>query len=102
MERYVKKCIRRGTPHCKSKLRCGVFPTGNISAWENEHNHGVEIDPHHNYHVPFDRSQLEPIIISAQLKMRSMSLCLILLKKILYSLIKKPLLQERFKVFSVT
>lgn len=30
-------------------------PTGNISAWENEHNHGVETDPHHNHHVPFDR-----------------------------------------------
>lgn len=30
-------------------------PTGNISAWENEHGHGVSTDPHHNHHVPFDR-----------------------------------------------
>src|SRR5690606_8849190 len=22
-------------------------PTGNISSWENEHNHGVATDPHH-------------------------------------------------------
>lgn len=30
-------------------------PTGNISAWENEHGHGLSTDPHHHHHVLYDR-----------------------------------------------
>lgn len=34
-------------------------PTGHITAWENEHNHGLPTDPHHHHHVPFDRKQVQ-------------------------------------------
>lgn len=34
-------------------------PTGNISAWENEHNHGVSTDPHHHHHVLYDRKPVQ-------------------------------------------
>lgn len=34
-------------------------PTGHISAWENEHDHGFPSDPHHHHHVPFDRKQVQ-------------------------------------------
>ena len=34
-------------------------PTGNISAWENEHNHGLSTDPHHRHHVLYDRKPVQ-------------------------------------------
>lgn len=34
-------------------------PTGNISAWENEHNHVLVTDPHHHHHVMYDRSPVQ-------------------------------------------
>lgn len=34
-------------------------PTGNISAWENEHSHGLDSDPHHHHHVPYDRKPVQ-------------------------------------------
>lgn len=34
-------------------------PTGHITAWENEHPHNLETDPHHHHHVPFDRGKVK-------------------------------------------
>lgn len=34
-------------------------PTGHITAWENEHPHGLSTDPHHHHHIPFDRKQVK-------------------------------------------
>jgi len=35
-------------------------PTGNISAWENEHQHdGIKSGLHHNHHVPYDRKPVQ-------------------------------------------
>lgn len=35
-------------------------PTGNISAWENEHPHdGLTTNPHHNHHVPYNRKPVQ-------------------------------------------
>lgn len=34
-------------------------PTGNISAWENEHGHGLATDPHHHHYVLYDRKPVQ-------------------------------------------
>lgn len=35
-------------------------PAGNISSWENEHDHsGLETNPHHHYYVPGDRHPVQ-------------------------------------------